>query len=310
MESGSGRHYLSGKTLHPALGTMTKFVKWRGLGDHYAVCKKADSVLLDSIIAAEAFSPRVLQCEASNNVEVVTSSLRDGMLAHAFSVMAAAHERLTTHPPRLAVKLPQVAAVPSQKDAIWQISLWRVSQIWYGPLSKESRRMFEHITANLNELASTDPAATESLVVALCYGMCVRECVAAGGDFTLFAPTSERRYLNNDSPLLNDPLAAYCLLESAHGTIPYMHLTKHLRHDTKFSIHMVALAGDDALSLVPDDVYSYPNAARAILLVRKLHYANNPQRTPWLRLLATEPALVFGRGRLDLVGVDQWRAQG
>ena len=45
-------------------------------------------------------------------------------------------------------------------------------------------------------------------------------------------------------------------------------------------------------------------------LVRRNHYVRNPKRKPWLRVLATEPRLALGRGGLDLVDVDAWRAQG
>ena len=287
-------------------------VKWVGLDARYAVCREAEAQLLDATISAEAFSPRVLGAAGNTtaNVQFVTSAVRDGMLACAAATIAAAHDRLTTEPPRLNLDPPPTRPTPAQGKALWQISLWRVAQIWYGTMSAETRRMFDLINKNLGDLDRDDPSTTESLVVALSYFACVRAHNAEGGDLAPFAPTAARRWLNNDSPLLDDPLAAYCLLEAADDAVVYLHLSERMRRNVKLSMHLVALAGDDVLSHIPADVYAGPRSAYAMQLVRRNHYVLNRKRAPWLRVLTTEPRLVLGRGGLDLVDVDAWRAQG
>ena len=287
-------------------------VKWVGLDARYAVCQEAEAALLDATISAEAFSPRVMGTAGNTtaNVQFVTSAVRDGMLACAAATVAAAREHLTTHPPRLHLDPPPTKPTPAQEKALWQISLWRVAQIWYGTMSAETRRMFDLINKNLGDLDRADPTTTESLVVALSYFACVRAYNAEGGDLAPFAPTGARRWLNNDARLLDDPLAAYCLLEAADSAVVYLHLSERLRRNVKLNMHLVALAGDDVLSLVPAESYAGERAAHAIELVRRNHYVLNPKREPWLRVLATEPRLVFGRGGTDLVDVDAWRAQG
>lgn len=287
-------------------------VKWVGLDERHAVCREAEAALLDATITAEAFSPRVMGTAGNtkDNVDFVTASVRDGMLACAAATIAAAHDHLTTHPPRLNLDRPSTKPTPAQEKALWQISLWRVAQIWYGTMSAEARRMFKLINQNLDQLDRADPTTTESLVIALSYVACVRAYNAEGGDLAPFAPTGARRWLNNDSRLLDDPLAAYCLLEAADNAVVYLHLSERLRRNVKLNMHLVALAGDDVLSLVPAEAYAGERAAYAVELVRKNHYVLNPKRSPWLRVLATEPRLVFGRGSMNLVDVNAWRAQG
>lgn len=290
----------------------TTHVKWVGLEERHAARREADAALLDATITAEAFSPRVMGTagNAIDNVDFVTAAVRDGMLACAAATITAAHDHLTTQPPRLNLDPPPTKLTPAQEEAFWQVSLWRVAQIWYGTMSAEARRMFDLINHNLDQLDRADPTTTESLVIALSYVACVRAHNAEGGDLAPFAPTGARRWLNNDSRLLDDPLAAYCLLECADSAVVYLHLSERLRRNVKLSMHLVALAGDDVLSLVPAEAYAGERAAYAIELVRRNHYALNPKRTPWLRVLAKEPRLVFGRGGMDLVNVDAWRAQG
>lgn len=291
----------------------TARVKWNGLDERYAVCKEAESALLDAAISAEAFSPRVLGAAGNtiDNVEFVTATVRDGLLACAVATIAAAHEHLTTHPPLLNLgPPPPPKPTPAHEKALWQISLWRVAQIWYGTTSAEARRMFELINHNLDQLDRADPTTTESLAIALSYFACVRAYNAEGGDLAPFAPTGARRWLNNGARLLDDPLAAYCLLAAADSAVVYLHLSERLRRNIKLNLHLVALAGDDVLSLVPAESYAGERAAHAVERVRRNHYALNPKRSPWLRVLATEPRLVFGRGGMALVDVDAWRAQG
>jgi len=291
---------------------MRQNVKWVGLDERYAVCREAEAQLLEATISAEAFSPRVLGAAGNTtaNVQFVTIAVRDGLLACAASTIAAAHDHLTTQPPRLNLDPPPTRPTPAQGRALWQISLWRVAQIWYGTMSAETRRMFDLINKNLGDLDRVDPTTTESLVVALSYFACVRAYNAEGGDLAPFAPTAARRWLNNDSPLLDDPLAAYCLLEAADDAVVYLHLSERMRRNVKLNMHLVSLAGDDVLSLVPADSYEGPRAAHAMQLVRRNHYVRNRKRKHWLRVLATEPRLVLGRGGMDLVDVDAWRAQG
>ena len=119
-----------------------------------------------------------------------------------------------------------------------------------------------------------------------------------------------RAFLNNDSALLDDPLAAYCLLESADSAVVYRHLSERLRQSVRLNMHLVQLAGDDVLCHVPPEVYADAKGSHAMRLVRRLHYTNNPLRKPWLRVLAKQPCLVYGRGGLDLVDVEGWRALG
>lgn len=291
---------------------MQRNVKWVGLDARYAVCRDAEAQFLEATISAEAFSPRVLGADGNttSNVQFVTCAVRDGLLACAAATIAAAHDHLTTQPPRLNLDPPPTKPTPAQEKALWQISLWRVAQIWYGTMSAATRRMLDQINKNLDDLDRVDPTTTESLVVALSYFACVRAHNAEGGDMAPFAPTAARRWLNNASPLLDDPLAAYCLLEAADDAAVYLHLSERMRRNVKLNMHLVALAGDDVLSLVPADSYEGPRSAYAIQLVRRNHYVLNRKRKPWLHLLATEPRLVLGRGGMDLVDVDAWRAQG
>lgn len=291
---------------------MRKPVKWLGLVDTYTLCNDADARLLDATIAAAAFSPRVVGFGggADDNVEFVTESVREAMLGVVTAAIAAAHQQLTTQPPRLRLSPPTTKPTPAQEKALKQVCLWRVAQIWYGPVSAETYRMRQRMHDNLLTLTRADPSATESLVVALCYAMCAREHVAAGGDVSPFVSTCVRAFLNNDSALLDDPLAAYCLLESAESAVVYRHLSERLRHSVRLNMHLVQLAGDDVLSLVPPEVYQGVKGSHAIRLVRKLHYSSNPMRKPWLRVLSRHPKLVYGRGGMDLVDVNGWRALG
>jgi len=291
---------------------MGKDVKWLGLVDTHSLCRDADAKLFDATLAAAAFAPRVVGFGgmADGNVEFVAKSVRDGMLGVATAAIAAAHQRLTTEPPRLALALPMTRPTPAQEKALWQVCLWRVAQIWYGPVSAETYRMRQRMHNNLVTLTRADPHATESLVVALCYAMCAREHVVAGGEVAPFVSTCVRAFLNNDSALLDDPLAAYCLLESANSAVVYRHLSARLQGSIRLNMHLVQLAGDDVLCLVPPEVYADEKGSHAIRLVRRLHYSNNPMRKPWLRVLAKRPSLVFGRGSLDLVDVEGWRALG
>ena len=291
---------------------MEEHVKWNGLVDTHPACHRADEALFQSTLAAAACSPKVLGVDegVSRNVELVAESIREGMLAQATAAIAAAHERLTTHPPCLEVEAPVVQLTNAQERALWQVCLWRVAQIWYEPLSQEALSMYQRVHQNLQKLTRIDPSATESLVIALCHAMCAREHVSAGGECAPFAPTIAQPYLNNDSALLNDPVAAYCLLESASDAAVYRHLSERLRGNSRLNMHLVMLAGDDVLAHVPPQVYGDEVAARAVQLVRRMHYHNNPHRKSWLRTLAKRPRLVYGRGSLTLVDVDGWRAQG
>ena len=119
-----------------------------------------------------------------------------------------------------------------------------------------------------------------------------------------------RRDLHCCAGCVDDPLAAYCLLEAADDAVVYLHLSERLRRHVKLNMHLVALAGDDVLSLVPDEAYAGPRSGYAMQLVRRNHYVLNQKRAPWLCVLATEPRLVLGRGGMHLVDVDAWRARG
>lgn len=286
--------------------------KWRGLVDTNPVCHRANDALREATLTAAAFAPSVLGIggKHENNMTFVAKTIRDNMLGMAFATIATAHERLTTQAPRLTIPVPKIRPTPMQEKALCQICLWRVAQIWYGPLAQESLSMYERVHQNLHRLAQADPSATESIVVALCHRMCVRAHEKAGGEAAPFAPTCAQAYLNNSSVLLDDPVAAYCLLESASDAVVYRHFSERLRRSVKFNMHLVMLAGDDVLAHVPSEVYESAKGAHALLLVRRVHYSSNPQRAPWLHVLATTPRLVFGRGSLDLVDVDGWRAQG
>ena len=291
---------------------MQEINKWRGLVDTSPVCQRANDALRNAILTAQAFAPSVLGVggKHESNMMFVAKTVRDGMLGMAFATIATAHERLSTQAPRLPLPVPQVRPTPVQEKALCQICLWRVAQIWHGPLSPEALSMYERVHQNLHKLALLNSRATESIVVALCHRMCVRAHVEAGGEAAPFAPTCAQAYLNNSSVLLDDPVAAYCLLESASDAVVYRHFSERLRRSVKFNMHLVMLAGDDVLAHVPSEVYETAKGAHALLLVRRMHYSSNPQRAPWLRILATTPRLVLGRGSLDLVDVDGWRAQG
>lgn len=291
---------------------MVERVRWNGLVDTHPVCRRTDEELFQATLAAAACSPKVLGADgnAKSNVELVVESIREGMLAQATAAIAAAHERLTTQPPCLEVEAPMVQLTKEQERALWQVCLWRVAQIWYEPLSQEALSMYQRVHQNLQKMTRIYPSATESLVVALCHAMCAREHVSAGGDCAPFAPTIAQPYLNNNSALLNDPVAAYCLLESANDASVYRHLSERLQRNSRLNMHLVLLAGDDVLAHVPSHVYGNEVAARAVQLVRRMHYSNNPRRTSWLRPLAKRPRLVYGRGSLKLVDVDGWRARG
>ena len=91
-----------------------------------------------------------------------------------------------------------------------------------------------------------------------------------------------------------DRLSAYCIMEGENHAALYPLLDDTLKTDLGFNAHLIALAGDEVLSQVPEKVYQeVPISSAWVLEARHLHYSNNPKRTPWLAVVSVLPKLVF-----------------
>ncbi len=283
---------------------------WARLSDTDRTCRRAAERMFDAQVVAEAYSPRVFDhfADKQKTMGFVVATVLSAMLDQVLAAVVAARKRLTTDL-GISVPDPDLLLSPNHEQALNHIALWRVAQLWYGPMSKAHNAMFEKVHASLTAQVQADPTVFDSLPVALCFNECMREYAAAGGNSTVFMPTTARKYMTNASPLLDDPLAAYCLLEASHDATTYLHLSARLRNSLRLNFHLVVLAGDEVLSLVPEHVYSDRKVSAWILEAREMHYEANPKRTPWLTILSVLPKLVFGRGHLNLCDVKAWRAQ-
>ena len=207
------------------------------------------------------------------------------------------------------IKPPGLAMNAEQDKAVYKLTAWRVAQIWYGVGSDKEREFAEHCGSYLSQLADASPGATESLVVAMAHNLCVSANNLGGGGAKMFAPVAQRNYLNNASPLLDNEVAVYCLLETCATGVVYFHASQRLRSDAPFNFQLITMAGDDVLARIDPSLYDTPYASRLVRTARALHYNRNKGRRPWLRVLATEPVFRAGATHFDLAGhVDKWLA--
>ena len=161
--------------------------------------------------------------------------------------------------------------------------------------------VFRSVNPILNAITTAFPNVLDSLPVALCYHMCVREHMRAGGSIkTLLDNTAHAADGTKPSHIywgnapLNNRLAAYCIMEGDNNAAVYPLLSDELRADLGFNAHLIALGGDEVLSQVAEDVYNrWPIGSAWVLEARGIHYTNNPKRTPWLAVVSVVPKLVF-----------------
>jgi hypothetical protein len=67
-----------------------------------------------------------------------------------------------------------------------------------------------------------------------------------------------------------------------------------LRNDVDFNLHLIAMAGDDVLCYIDEDLYDSSLLSTWVQQARNAHYQCNPERKPWLRIIETDPLLKFG----------------
>jgi len=270
--------------------------------------------LLDAEHIATKCKPSEMRKEAPVEVaelgKKATHIMRTAFLEVTHELCHRAFKRVVTMDFALkGIKPPGLAMNAEQDGAVYKLAAWRVAQIWYGVGSDKEREFAAHCGSYLSQLADACPGATESLVVAMAHNLCVSANNMGGGGATMFAPVAQRNYLNNASPLLDNEIAVYCLLETCATGVVYLHASERLRSDAAFNFQLITMGGDDILARIDPTLYDTPHASRLVRTARVLHYNRNKDRKPWLRVLSTEPVFRVGAVRLDLAGhIDKWRA--
>lgn len=270
--------------------------------------------LLDAEHIASKCKPsetgREVQAEVSELGKKATHIMRTAFLEVAHELCHRAFKRMVTMDFALKdVKPPGLGMNAEQDKAVYKLAAWRVAQIWYGVGSDKESEFAAHCSTYLSQLADTCPGATESLAVAMAHNLCVSANNLGGGGAKMFAPVAQRNYLNNASPLLDNEVAVYCLLETCATGAVYLHASERLRTDAPFNYQLITMAGDDVLARIDPSLYDTPYASRLVRTARVLHYNRNKDRRPWLRVLSTEPVFRVGAVHLDLAGhVDKWMA--
>lgn len=269
----------------------------------YGGVQQAELVALDARIAAEAFAPRdpFPDREWMENANLAVHSVQEAMIGTALALIGAAHHHLTTSVPRLFLPKPDLHLTCHHRNALLAIARWRVAQIWFGSASEPELTVFRSVNPILDAITTSFPSVLDSLPVALCYHMCVREHLREGGTINALldnitpAPDGSRRshiYWGNAS--LKDRLSAYCIMEGDNSAAMYSLLCNELKTDLGFNVHLIALGGDEVLSQISEEVYNeVPIASAWVLEARAVHYNNNPKRTPWLSIVSVVPKLVL-----------------
>lgn len=286
--------------------------EWSQPCEEYIESEVEGKPLRDALETAEKFAPRAVSTPYTEAVEReraerVALSVRKGMHELVVSIICKAHKRLTSLAPVLKIPMPDLTLTPDQERAVFQISLWRVTQLWYGVRSQQEVTMSENVRKHLNMVSDQDPNAPNHIVVAMFFNLCVAAQRKEGGDALMFAPVMGRRFFNNDCPLLDDMLAVYCLCETCSTGVVYLHASERLRYDLIFNLHLVAMGGDDILSRMDPLLYNTPATSRLVRAARLTHYKRHTHRRPWLQILATKPLFIVGRTTLDLFQIDEWR---
>ena len=269
----------------------------------YGSVRQAELVALDARIAAEAFAPRdpFPSREWIENANLAVHSVQEAMIGTALALIGAAYHHLTTSAPKLFLPKPNLHLTCHHRNALLAIARWRVAQIWFGNVGEPEITVFRSVNPILDAIATAFPNVLDSLPVALCYHMCVREHVRDGGTIealldnaTPAADGTKRTHIYWGNAPLNDRLAAYCIMEGDNNAAMYSLLSDELKADLGFNAHLVALGGDEILSQVYEDVYNkWPIGSAWMLEARNVHYTNNPKRTPWLAIVSVAPKLVF-----------------
>jgi len=277
--------------------------QWARAVYRYGGVQQAELVALDARIAAEAFAPRdpVLTKEWTENANLAVHSVQEAMIGTALALIGAAHHHLTTSTPKLFLPKPDLHLTCHHRNALLAIARWRVAQIWFGATGEPEMAVFRSVNPILDAITTAFPNVLDSLPVALCYHMCVREHMSAGGSIktllnntTPAADGTKRPHIYWGNVPFKDRLAAYCIMEGDNNAALYPLLSGELRSDLGFNTHLIALGGDEVLSQVAEDVYNtVPIASAWVLEARNVHYTNNPKRTPWLTIVSVVPKLVL-----------------
>tara|TARA_B100000963_G_scaffold296925_1_gene268194 strand:- start:271 stop:1176 length:906 start_codon:yes stop_codon:yes gene_type:complete len=288
---------------NPSARAFDPIPEWSRAVYTYEGVQQAELVALDARIAAEAFAPRepFPDSEWIENANLAVHSVQEAMIGTALALIGAAHHHLTTSAPKLFLPKPDLRLTYHHRNALLAIARWRVAQIWFGSVGEPEITVFRSVNPILDAITTAFPSVLDSLPVALCYHMCAREHLRAGGtvkallDNATPAPDgSKRAHIYWGNAPLKDRLAAYCIMEGDNNAAMYSLLSNELRADLGFNVHLIALGGDEVLSQVAEDVYNkWPIGSAWVLEARSVHYTNNPKRTPWLAVVSVVPKLMF-----------------
>lgn len=276
---------------------------WERVLNRYRCVRQAEQVVLSAIIAVAAIAPSdpFPSKKWMENAHLAVCALQEAMIGKALALIGAAYHHLTTSVPKLFLPKPDMDLTCHHRNAMLAIARWHVAQVWFGAATEPELAIFRGVHPTLDAITKAFPNVLNSLPVALCYQMCVREHMRAGGSVktllrniptTVDGPKPSHLYWGKS--IFRDRLSAYCIMEGENHAALYPLLDDALKTDLGFNAHLIALAGDEVLSQVPEKVYQeVPISSAWVLEARHLHYSNNPMRIPWLTVASVLPKLVL-----------------
>lgn len=276
---------------------------WARVLSTYVCVQQAEQVITGARSAVQAIAPSdpFPDKEWMENAYLAVCAMQEAMIGKALALIGAAYHHLTTSAPKLFLPKPDMRLTCHHRNALLAIARWHVAQVWFGAATEPELTIFRGVHPTLDTITKAFPNVLDSLPVALCYQMCVREHMLAGGSVktllrniptTVDGPKPSHLYWGNS--IFRDRLSAYCIMEGENHAALYPLLDDTLKTDLGFNAHLIALAGDEVLSQVPEKVYQeVPISSAWVLEARHLHYSNNPKRVPWLTVVSVLPKLVL-----------------
>lgn len=276
---------------------------WTRVLSTYPCVNQAEQVITGARSAVQSIAPSdpFPDKQWMESAYLAVCATQEAMIGKAFALIGAAYHHLTTSSPKLFLPKPDMHLTCHHRNALLAIARWHVAQVWFGAATEPELTIFRGVHPTLDAITKVFPNVLDSLPVALCYQMCVREHMRAGGSVkTLLRniPTKldgpKPSHLYWGKSIFRDRLSAFCIMEGENHAALYPLLDDTLKTDLGFNVHLIALAGDEVLSQVPEKVYQeVPISSAWVLEARHLHYSNNPKRVPWLRVVSVLPKLVL-----------------
>lgn len=279
-------------------------IQWTRPCEEFMLHSESGEGLRIAIEAAMKFSPKKApHPTAAQQFERVvhhTRQVRNGMQHMVNDLLEQSYERLTTMPPVMYAQSAATLLTAVQQTTLDYIARWLLYMKWYGVGSNEERSMCFYLCQWMSKAAKKVYFSMDSVVVAMCFNLAVVENQRGGGDAVSFADVGARDFLTKSSPLLEDPLCVYALLQTCDDGSLYDYIDYRLRDDTDFNLHLVAMAGDDILCYIEEGDYESSPVSSWLLKARMDHYHRNPLHEPWLRIESTEPDLELESSPRDM----------